>query len=205
MNMHGLIWNQLNSPVYRDMLLWSWRHTDPAFDNDELENGYPPRMVEDIQFDLGRRHICGVPGCNKRAFVRCSHCHKLLCLDHFLERVCFHSRNVTVAVGNRARDETSSPRSDDDSSSGSAIAGAVAASSTASGAVAGVAVTGVAVGVGAASISASVASGTAIRQDRPHKSSSDNDEIVPLIEIRAPEETFVQMPPSSLTNLIRSV
>ena len=33
------------------------------------------------------RHVAN---CTKHAFIRCAHCGKLLCLEHFLDRVCFH-------------------------------------------------------------------------------------------------------------------
>lgn len=29
--------------------------------------------------------------CNHPAFIRCAHCGRVLCLEHFLERTCFHS------------------------------------------------------------------------------------------------------------------
>lgn len=45
MRMHSVIWNQFQARAYRDMFLWAWRHTDPDFDHDELENSPPPAMV----------------------------------------------------------------------------------------------------------------------------------------------------------------
>lgn len=90
MRMHSLIWNQLQAPVYRDMLLWAWRKTDPDFTGDELENDPPPRMTLDIQFGFDRKHSCEVPNCRNKAFIRCSHCGKHLCHQHFMARQCFH-------------------------------------------------------------------------------------------------------------------
>lgn len=88
-NVHSLIHDQLSSEKYQDMLLYAWRNTDPAFDRSELGN-FPPRMVQDIQFNFDPTSICQARGCTKHAFIRCSHCGKLMCLKHFLNRECTH-------------------------------------------------------------------------------------------------------------------
>lgn len=101
-NMHSLIWNQFGAPAYRDMLRYAWHSTDPNFNEEELDR-YPPAMVQDIQFDFEGGQMCEVPGCTDHAFIRCSHCHKYLCLKHLFERVCFH---VSSASGNQVATQT---------------------------------------------------------------------------------------------------
>lgn len=88
-NMHSLIWDQLSSPIYADMIRNGWRHTDFDFRSTELLTGQS-RSVEQLQFTPARTHTCSVPGCTERAMLRCSHCGRPLCIHHFLERTCFH-------------------------------------------------------------------------------------------------------------------
>lgn len=201
-NIHGLMWNQFDSPKYRDLLLWSWRKTGPNFSNDELENGHPPAIVEDIQFDLGRRHICGVDDCGRRASIRCSHCERLLCLSHFLERVCFHSRNETAPTNSSTVSTTPRPDHDDGNSGAGAGVGAAAGASAA---IATGSITGAAIGAGSAAVgSAVVASGITIdRAGTDSASESHELEMVPLMKPPQLESVVVQMPPSSLNHLMR--
>ena len=37
-NLHSLIWNQFGAPIYKDLIRYGWRHTDPDFDIGELTN-----------------------------------------------------------------------------------------------------------------------------------------------------------------------
>lgn len=89
-NLHSLIWNQFGSEAYTDMLRYAWRNTDPSFENRELSVRPPPPMVQEIQFNFDGGKKCEIPNCNQHAFIRCSHCKKHLCLNHFLGRKCFH-------------------------------------------------------------------------------------------------------------------
>jgi len=50
-------------------------------------------MVQEIQFDFDPGHKCEVQNCTNNAFLQSSHCGKLLCLPHFIDRECFHSRD----------------------------------------------------------------------------------------------------------------
>lgn len=88
-NMQSLIWNQFLSPEYRPMLRYAWRNTDPGYTNSELQSRAPPPLVQDIQFNFNQSSLCE-HNCTNYAFIRCSHCGKLMCLDHFLNRTCFH-------------------------------------------------------------------------------------------------------------------
>lgn len=90
LNIQSLIHNQFTSPLYNDMIRFAWRNTDASFNRSELSN-YPPRMVNSIQFDFDDTAKCSANGCEKHAFVRCAHCGKLYCLNHFLERSCVHT------------------------------------------------------------------------------------------------------------------
>lgn len=89
MNMHSLIWNQLSSPIYRDMIRWAWHKTDANFDNNEISH-VPPMMVRAVQFAFNETH-CDIDTCTDHPFTRCSHCGKVFCLRHFLARTCFHN------------------------------------------------------------------------------------------------------------------
>lgn len=97
LNVQSLMHNQLSSHAYRDMILYAWRHTDPEFNITELTN-VPPKMVSDINFDFDGAAKCESPRCGEHAFIKCSHCGRLLCLKHFLERTCFHQPRVERSV-----------------------------------------------------------------------------------------------------------
>lgn len=88
-NMHSLVWDQLNSTRYRDLLRWAWRHTDVDFSNDELDHKIP-ETVSQVQFSFHRSATCQIENCTNDAFIQCSHCGELLCLRHFLNRTHFH-------------------------------------------------------------------------------------------------------------------
>lgn len=89
MNMHSLIWNQFSSFRYQDMIRHAWHNTDPGYSTRELSSGPPVHMVQDIQFEFDPRQKCQF-NCSNHAFIKCSHCGKFMCLEHFLERNCFH-------------------------------------------------------------------------------------------------------------------
>lgn len=88
-NFMSLLYNQFQSPAYHDIWRYAWRHTDPAFSEDELTNN-PPANVNSIQFRFDPAERCSVDNCTRHATLRCSHCGRLLCLTHFLNRTCFH-------------------------------------------------------------------------------------------------------------------
>lgn len=89
MNMQSLVWNQFSSPAYQDLIRHAWHNLDPLYDASlELSND-PPNTVRKIQFSFPRGK-CQVEDCNHDAFIRCSHCGRLLCFHHFLDRKCFH-------------------------------------------------------------------------------------------------------------------
>lgn len=205
-NMHGLMWDQFHSPLYRDMLSYAWLNTDADYSADELENGEPVAMVESIQFNLGRHSNCRVEGCEHRAFIRCAHCGKLLCLEHFLNRTCLHL--IEANNGSTSSATTSRPRPrdrDDDDSSGSGA-----------GAIAGVALTGSAIGIGGGAVgAASAAASGAISGTSSIAGSSGSDslqakiheehEMRPLLGpfMARPEEVIVYQPSFPYDELIR--
>lgn len=93
-NTHSLLWNQFASENYTDMIRYAWRNTDTHWSLDELFCRPPPRGVSEIQFDFDQT-VCQHEDhrrikCTRPAFIKCSHCGKVLCLKHFFERVCFH-------------------------------------------------------------------------------------------------------------------
>lgn len=90
LNMQSLMYDQMSSLEYEDMLRYAWHKTDPVFDRSEMAHETPDALM-DVNFKFDRRSICEVEGCQHNAFIRCSHCGKKLCIKHFLDRVCFHS------------------------------------------------------------------------------------------------------------------
>lgn len=88
MNFQSLLWNQFASPNFREMILWSWHKTEPDFPTQEL-SATPPLMVRAIHFGFNETN-CEIDDCNNHPFIRCAHCGRVLCLRHFLERLCFH-------------------------------------------------------------------------------------------------------------------
>lgn len=152
--MHSVIWDQLHAPVYRDMLLWAWRNTDPDFSEDELTYGAPPRMVLDVQFGFNRTIGCETENCSARAFIRCAHCGKHLCLNHFLNRTCIHSieHNQTEHEHINSTSSFRDRNHDHDHDNGS---------SGGTGAVIGTSLTGAALGVGVGIAGASATAGGA--------------------------------------------
>lgn len=108
-NMHSLAWNQFGSEAYTDMFRWSWRKADQRFTNDELHRAPPPPMVLENQFTFNHNSVCEWEGCNRTAFIKCSHCGKHLCVGHFLDRVCFHHVNEQRASTSSDTGEFGSP------------------------------------------------------------------------------------------------
>lgn len=97
-NMHSLIWDQFASPAYREMLTWCWHKTDPRYGESEGEiAGELPLMVRANQFAFNETS-CQVETCENDPFIRCSHCGKVYCLRHFLERLCFHHEQSEEAA-----------------------------------------------------------------------------------------------------------
>lgn len=86
--MHSFMWDQFSSRVYRDMIRYSWRKTDPNFVDEELRIGPPPRMVQENQFEFNHSLKCQFNGCGGDAFIQCSHNGRLACLHHFMDGKC---------------------------------------------------------------------------------------------------------------------
>lgn len=198
MRMHSVIYNQFQAPIYRDMLLWAWRKTDPDFEQDELENSPPPDMVLNIQFEFDRRHSCEVEGCESRAFIRCSHCRKHLCLKHFLARKCFHHDhedhgNTTASTAR----PTSRRDRDDEGSSGAA--GSIA---TGAALAAGAGYIGSNAAVGASITAAASGAATALGSTR---GGAQNEETIPMIPISKPylEKVVIKPPATNYDEFIR--
>ena len=99
LNMHSLIWGQFSSEAYTDMLRYSWRHTDPAYSAEELAAQPVPPMVQEIQFNFDASKRCEAFDCPSLAFIKCSHCGRLHCLHHFLQRVCYHDSEWDEDIG----------------------------------------------------------------------------------------------------------
>ena len=92
LNMHSLVWNQFDSEAYTDMLRYAWRHTDLAYSVEELAARPVPPMVQELQFNFDASKKCqAYNNCTNHAFIKGSHCGRLLCLNHLLQRVCFHA------------------------------------------------------------------------------------------------------------------
>lgn len=111
-NMHSLIWNQFSSERYQDMIRNAWRNTDPNFSRDELSNPTNVKVVQQIQLDVDASLTCQATNCSAHAFIKCSHCGKLLCLKHFLERVCFHENETDHHDGDMTNSSHDSDRTE---------------------------------------------------------------------------------------------
>lgn len=112
-NLHSLIYNQFQAPVYQDMFRYAWHNTDRSFTEAELDKAKaPPRMVQDIQFEFDRSKLCE-HNCSNYAVVRCSHCGKLMCLHHFVGRSCFH-QDIPGPSGQTTPSPTTPAYDDDD-------------------------------------------------------------------------------------------
>lgn len=69
------------------MLRYSWHGVEPMRP-DEIREGM--MNVRSLQFDFNMDRGCEVPDCNHAGFIQRAHCGKVLCLEHFLNRTCFH-------------------------------------------------------------------------------------------------------------------
>lgn len=201
MRLQSVIYNQFQAPVYRDMLLWAWRKTDPDFNADELQNSPPPDMVLKNQFEFDRHHNCEVEGCSSRAFIRCAHCRKHLCLKHFLARKCFHhdDQDFGNATSSTARPTRRRDRDDDGSSGAAGAAGATGAIVTGAGIAGGTAFVGSNAALGASI----TATGSAALPSRG--GGTRGEETLPMIPISKPylENVVVQPPATSFEAFIR--
>lgn len=91
MNIHSLVWNQFQSPIYSDLLRFAWRNVDQTFSHHELSTlARRPALTPTLQFGFRPGHKCEIDNCTEPAFVQCSHCNRRVCLSHFLQRVCYH-------------------------------------------------------------------------------------------------------------------
>ena len=89
-SMHSLIWDQFQAPCYSGLIRYAWRGIDV-----DLKESDPPMRTASLQFNsFTPESKCEVANCTKYAFVRCAHCQKLLCIDHFLHRTCFHHEQL---------------------------------------------------------------------------------------------------------------
>lgn len=94
--LHSLVWNQLSAEAYSDMIRYSWHNTDPNWSAQELAHRPKPLTAPDISFGFNETAKCEFRDasntmCPRSAFIKCAHCGRLLCLQHFLDRKCFHS------------------------------------------------------------------------------------------------------------------
>lgn len=74
------------------MLLNAWHDTDPNYSVEEQAHE-EPRMVNAINIGFDPTSRSEHHNCSEYEFIRCSHCGRLLCLHHFLERECFHNHS----------------------------------------------------------------------------------------------------------------
>jgi len=81
---HSLVHNQLTAEIFRPMLQYAW-----------FKSGYsvpdPGKFKNVNEVCFNKKEIsANCVNCENLAFMECAHCNKLLCLKHFLEKVCFH-------------------------------------------------------------------------------------------------------------------
>lgn len=85
--LHSLVWTEFSAIDYQDMLRYAWRKTDQNFVDEELNKGPPPPMVHDIQFNFDRSQECSC-NCTRKAFLKCAHTGRVVCLRHFMSGKC---------------------------------------------------------------------------------------------------------------------
>jgi len=87
MNMHAVVYNQLQSDRFQNMIQYAF-----------FKSGYEvvecPVKFENVTgvcFPRSLLHsFCDEEDCENMMFLSCAHCNKIMCLNHFLGRVCFH-------------------------------------------------------------------------------------------------------------------
>jgi hypothetical protein len=84
--LQSLIHNQLSSPVFTPMIRYAWfkcgyTNADPG----------PFQTVIEVCFKFKQDH-CDTPSCDQFAFIRCSYCNKILCLQCFF--VNYHTHGI---------------------------------------------------------------------------------------------------------------
>ena len=83
--LNSLIHNQLSSPLFTPMIKYSW-----------FASGYVEQhpgdfdSVNDVCFSIDSG-FCQQPNCHLLPFIRCSHCRKFLCFEHFFEVYHYHN------------------------------------------------------------------------------------------------------------------
>lgn len=90
-NTHSLVWNRFGLGSYINMLRYAKYDTDPHWSPDELNFRSPPPDVLKIQSDY-RKTKCQQHNRSRPAAIRYSHCRKVLCDRHSLERIRFLER-----------------------------------------------------------------------------------------------------------------
>lgn len=110
LRVHNRIWNQLQAPVYSDLIRYAWRTVDFSFEaRDELASPRHPRTTMELQFS-------NVDG---NAFMRCAHDGRPLTLDEFLDGAHVHEVEENdleeVVVMQEERDEPENGRERDES------------------------------------------------------------------------------------------
>lgn len=86
--MHSIVYNQLQSILYRPMLVYAWRK--PGYDTPE-EVPAEFKSVLEINFDIRNQTCCE---CDSYAFIHCSHCRKYFCYAHFMGPSAYHMHPI---------------------------------------------------------------------------------------------------------------
>lgn len=79
--MHAVVYNQLQSPLFRKMILYAWRKSGYEID---MEDFSPQTFenVKDLLFSF-RNQICEASNeCELPALIQCSHCRFNICFEH---------------------------------------------------------------------------------------------------------------------------
>ena len=81
---HSLVHNQLTAEAFGPMLKYAWYKSGYC-----VSNPGKFKNVNEVCFD--KNAILGnCVHCEDTAFIKCAHCDKILCLEDFLSKICWH-------------------------------------------------------------------------------------------------------------------
>lgn len=76
MRIFSLLWDQLSSGCFKEMILYSWYSSGYSEEYLKFKN------MKEICFE-SETNDCDIQSCTESFFIKCSHCRKNLCLNHF--------------------------------------------------------------------------------------------------------------------------
>lgn len=86
LTVQSLVHNQLQAKIFNDMIRYAFQRA--GYQVPHVENF---KAVNQVCFAFTDEEVeCEADECPESIFIKCAHCQKCLCLEHFLRKVCFH-------------------------------------------------------------------------------------------------------------------